>query len=691
MSKIVILCVTNNIFNDSRYDIADDIIKIASTFEKIYPNSSIYISGLLPLDESWSVNRVTIDEINKSLQYQCIREGFIYIDQSIGWTNKNGELDPVLFYKGSLHLVEKGNVKLAETSCSTRTSSTNVSVSPYSSSYADSVYFKIREKEFPPLPAARFPYKNVTKFKSHYKSYNHSYSCSVSNGKLSCPVSVSNPVSTLGVKPSRIVSISKSICTVSISKSIRPVNVSKSTTPVNVSKSTSPVYVSKTIHPVIVSSSPVNVSQSSNPVNVPTHPRPLNISKPFCPVKISTCPARVSKCSRPVNVLTRLVNPIRSTYTERKNFVNLLHLSAFLWEFLLLMCIIMNNVDTNNTPQNIPLTGSYLQQFNLNLNVKFCYYRDVFNNFCNFRILTNIFNHPIHNIFLHDYLCDFPYFYNAGINWVGKQFGITLMFTKVSSFESLSNFLRLSTNFHFVFLSLLLLKLRKKKLIFFLFSFFFSHYSFKQELDINEYRSKTLQKFPFFSHESLSTLSDISQDHLNNMLACLSLKKIIYCNNNSYFNIILLLSCDISLNPGPATLKNHSWDIFKKRGLHIIHLNINSLLPKIDEIRHIAKSSNFSVIGLSETKLDDSVFDAEINIEGYTFIRSDRNRHGGGVACYVKQHLTFDVKYYFSNEIENIFIDIFLPKSKPFTLGFFYRPPNQYNFLHLIEDDFRKT
>ena len=123
------------------------------------------------------------------------------------------------------------------------------------------------------------------------------------------------------------------------------------------------------------------------------------------------------------------------------------------------------------------------------------------------------------------------------------------MFTKVSSFESLSDFLRLSTNFHITFLSLLLLKLRKKKL------FFFSHYSFKQELDINEYRLKTLQKFPFSSHESLSTLSDISQDHLNNMLACLSLKKIIYRNNNSYFNIILLFSGDISLNPGPTTLK----------------------------------------------------------------------------------------------------------------------------------------
>ena len=187
-----------------------------------------------------------------------------------------------------------------------------------------------------------FSYKNVTKFQSHYKSYNHSYSCSGSNGKLSCPVSVSNPVCNLGVKASRTVSISKSICTVSISKSICPVNISKSTAPVNFSKSTSPVYVSKTIRPVIVSSSPVDVSKSSNPVNVLTRAHSVNISKP-------------------------LVN----------------------------------------------------------------------------------------------------------LNWVRKQFEITLMFTKVSSFESLSDFLILSTNFHFVFLSLILLKLRKKKLIFFLFSFFF--------------------------------------------------------------------------------------------------------------------------------------------------------------------------------------------------------------------------
>ena len=39
-------------------------------------------------------------------------------------------------------------------------------------------------------------------------------------------------------------------------------------------------------------------------------------------------------------------------------------------------------------------------------------------------------------------------------------------------------------------------------------------------------------------------------------------------------------------------------------------------------------------------------------------------------------------------EIENIIFDIILPKSKPITLGIFYRPPNQANFMELIIKSF---
>ena len=96
--------------------------------------------------------------------------------------------------------------------------------------------------------------------------------------------------------------------------------------------------------------------------------------------------------------------------------------------------------------------------------------------------------------------------------------------------------------------------------------------------------------------------------------------------------MLLLLSGDISLKTGPINgSQQHSydqWAVFKKRGLDFVHININSLLPKIYELRYIAKLSEAAVIGILESKLDDSVLSSEIQIGNYDLIRSDRNRHG---------------------------------------------------------------
>ena len=83
------------------------------------------------------------------------------------------------------------------------------------------------------------------------------------------------------------------------------------------------------------------------------------------------------------------------------------------------------------------------------------------------------------------------------------------------------------------------------------------------------------------------------------------------------------------------------WNPFKKRGLHFLHLNINSLLPKIDELRLIAKNSNAEIIGITESKLDKIILDNEVKIDGYELKRSDRNRQGGVVACYISKDLSF--------------------------------------------------
>jgi hypothetical protein len=47
-------------------------------------------------------------------------------------------------------------------------------------------------------------------------------------------------------------------------------------------------------------------------------------------------------------------------------------------------------------------------------------------------------------------------------------------------------------------------------------------------------------------------------------------------------------------------------------------------------------SSPLEVLAINESKLDNTITDGEIHIPGYVIIRKDRNRHGGGVAIYIK-------------------------------------------------------
>ena len=67
------------------------------------------------------------------------------------------------------------------------------------------------------------------------------------------------------------------------------------------------------------------------------------------------------------------------------------------------------------------------------------------------------------------------------------------------------------------------------------------------------------------------------------------------------------------------------------------------MLPKIEELRIIAKSTNAAIIGISETKLDESVLEPEIQIDDYKILWCDRNRHRGGVACYIRNDLSYNI------------------------------------------------
>ena len=96
------------------------------------------------------------------------------------------------------------------------------------------------------------------------------------------------------------------------------------------------------------------------------------------------------------------------------------------------------------------------------------------------------------------------------------------------------------------------------------------------------------------------------------------------------------------------------------------------------------------VLGITESTLDSSVTNMKVNINGYSITRNDRNRHGGGVACYTKNDLCFNTKKMFPNSIEHVFFEILIPKVKPIAVGIFYRPPNSNDFLNLLSNSFHQ-
>ena len=114
------------------------------------------------------------------------------------------------------------------------------------------------------------------------------------------------------------------------------------------------------------------------------------------------------------------------------------------------------------------------------------------------------------------------------------------------------------------------------------------------------------------------------------------------------------------------------------RGFKIAFLNICSLTCHYDELCVFMADGTIDILGLNETRLDNTIPDSQIDIEGYDILRRDRNRNGGGVAFYVAQSLTYvNRQDLLSHEdLEILTVEIKKPKSKLFLVTTWYRPPD---------------
>ena len=141
----------------------------------------------------------------------------------------------------------------------------------------------------------------------------------------------------------------------------------------------------------------------------------------------------------------------------------------------------------------------------------------------------------------------------------------------------------------------------------------------------------------------------------------------------------------------PSQAPNNVFECFKKKGLHFIHLNARSMSNKMSEIKIITRESNPAVLSITESWLDESHTNESISIEGYNFVRRDRITHAGGVIMFVRSDLAFNHRSDLQNDnLEDLWIEILLPKTKPIYVGTCYRAPNNNNLKDCLESTLLK-
>ena len=125
-------------------------------------------------------------------------------------------------------------------------------------------------------------------------------------------------------------------------------------------------------------------------------------------------------------------------------------------------------------------------------------------------------------------------------------------------------------------------------------------------------------------------------------------------------------------------------------GMSFLHINCRSLIGNFDRFRVLTTNllDSFSVIGVSETWLNDDTFNM-VNLPGYNFISNHRRgKTGGGVGLYLGDYFQYkliqDCNISNPEVIESLFVEISNPLGKNIIVGTVYRPPNQ-NLVSFIE------
>ena len=125
--------------------------------------------------------------------------------------------------------------------------------------------------------------------------------------------------------------------------------------------------------------------------------------------------------------------------------------------------------------------------------------------------------------------------------------------------------------------------------------------------------------------------------------------------------------------------------VSNKENLNILYYNARSLVPKLDELALLIETHNPDIVCIVETWLSDDILDNEISFPGFHVYRFDRNRHGGGVALYIRNHvsakvLPIQLSNVVNHELEILTVSLYHLSFKA-GLSVFYCPPNSSPYI----------
>ena len=143
-------------------------------------------------------------------------------------------------------------------------------------------------------------------------------------------------------------------------------------------------------------------------------------------------------------------------------------------------------------------------------------------------------------------------------------------------------------------------------------------------------------------------------------------------------------------------------DIGNRKGFKMVHLNVRSLLKKMDQIRLITEGSGIDVLTLSESWLKPHLNTKLVRLKGYHEFRQDRNlktnksKRGGGLITYVgTKHVSscepIEELNAVNEYVEAQWLYFHKQNCKDIVICNIYRPPSGdlKKFINYLEDSLK--